>query len=281
MVELRRVKGDAVVTLSDVLAATGRLPAGWAGSTDGLGVECDLDLIRQLTQKAATFLPADEIDGWLAPRLHVALRLPRRLASDDGIWAWLAFQCPEYVAARFQRGSEKVHPWRYRGMWSRNALARLWWGAEMTRNGGDYSATELCFRRTRTAQFALELMYSWDRAACIAFCRVAEGIDGGARLNDSQTKRLSTKLKVLLTLRSLNAFGDGSEEDSYEYDSQWAAHRPSFASLVTSDVRTLPGPTVGSIEEARLGELTVWFRSVVDAIEDEQASSESSTVGVA
>jgi hypothetical protein len=269
MIELRRVRQDAVVTFSDILAATGRLPAGWSSSTEGIGRECDLDLVKQLTQKAATFLPVDQLDSWLAPRLHAALRLPRRTASDDGMWTWLALQCSEFVQARFRKGKERLHPWRYRGVWSRNALARLWWGAEMTRNGPDYSATELCFRRTRTAQFALELMYSWDRAASIAFCLVAEGHDGGLRLSDWQTKRLSTKLKVLLTLRSLDGFGDHSEDDVEEFDSKWASHRPSFSSLVASDLRLIAGPESGIVPSARIADLTSWFRTIVDTAEDE------------
>jgi hypothetical protein len=276
MTELRRVRPESIVMLSDVLAATGRLPAGWASATEGLGMECDMELVKQLTEKAAAFLPADRMDAWLAPRLHAALRVPRRVANDDGMWSWLAFQCPRFVEARFMKGKEKLHPWRYRGMWSRNALARLWWGAEMTRNGSDYSATVLCFKRTRTAQFALELMYSWDRAAAIAFARVTEGADGHSRLSDRRTKRLSTKLKVLLTLRSLDAFGDGSDEDSEEFDAAWAAHRPSFSALATSDVAALPGPAVGTVSGARIVELTEWFRSVADDFEvDEEDDAEA------
>lgn len=262
MIELRRVRQDAIVTYSDILAATGRLPAGWSESTEGLGIDCDLELVKQLSQKAANFLPPEQMDAWLAPRLHAALRLPRSVTHDDGMWAWLAMQCPEFVEARFHKGKKRLHPWRYRGMWSRNALSRLWWGAEMTRNGGDYSATELCFRRTRTAQFTLELMYSWDRAAAIAFARVSEGADNGARLTDAQTKRLSTKLKVLLAMRSLDGFGDGANEDTEEFDTTWAAHSPSFTALVSSNLETIRGPSVGAVPASRLAELESWFRSV-------------------
>ncbi len=264
MHELRRIKPESLVLLSEILAGTGRLPAGWTAATEGVGLDCDLDLVKQLTQRAATFLPQDQMDAWLAPRLHVALRLPRRVAHDDGIWAWLAFHCQEFVEARFRRGKGTLHPWRYRGIWSRNALARLWWGAEMTRNGGDYSATALCFRRTRTAQFALELMYSWDRAAAIAFSIVAEGADGGVRLTDSQTKQLSVKLKVLLTLRSLDSFGDASTVDMEEHDHAWATHRPSLGSLINSDVSRLPGPSAGTVPTRRVVEVAAWFRSIVE-----------------
>src|SRR5690348_7219185 len=126
MLELRRVRSDAVVRLSDELTATGRLPAGWLAQTEPLGYSCDLDLIHRLASKAATFFDSDKMDPWLAPRLHCALRVPRRVALDDGMWAWLAFQNTEFVEARFKKGKEKVHSWRYRGIWSRNALARLW-----------------------------------------------------------------------------------------------------------------------------------------------------------
>jgi len=270
MIELRRVQSDAVVPLSEIIAANGRLPNGWAGSTESLGLECDLELVKQLAQKAATFLSSDQMDPWLAPRLHAALRIPRRIATDEGMWAWLAFQCQPFVDARFRKGREKLHPWRYRGAWSRNALSRLWWGAEMTRNGPDYSVVPLCFARTRTAQFALELQYSWDRAAAIAFTKVVEGADGGPRFSDDRTNALSTRLKVLLTLRSLDAFGAGDADDTEEFDSEWASHKPSFTSLVRDDIGAISGPATGTVSKSRVDELAVWFRQVgEDALDDE------------
>jgi hypothetical protein len=134
----------------------------------------------------------------------------------------------------------------------------------MTRNGPDYSAVPLCFARTRTAQFALELMYSWDRAAAIAFARVAEAADGGAKLSDDLTNALSTRLKVLLTLRSLDSFGTGEADDTEEFDAEWASHRPSFASLVRDDLRAITGPATGTVSPSRIDELAVWFRQVLE-----------------
>ena len=265
MTELRRVQSDAVVPLSEIIAANGRLPNGWVANTEAMGLECDLELVKQLAQKAAAFLPPDQMDPWLAPRLHAALRIPRRIATDEGMWAWLAFHCQPFVEARFRKGKERLHPWRYRGMWTRNALSRLWWGAEMTRNGPDYSAVPLCFARTRTAQFALELMYSWDRAAAIAFTRVAEGADGGSRLSDDRTNALSTRLKVLLTLRSLDAFGAGDADDTEEFDAAWASHQPSFALLLRDDLRTIEGPSTGAVSTNRIDELVSWFRQVLES----------------
>jgi hypothetical protein len=266
MHELRRVRESHLVPLSEVLVATGRLQPGWAAHTDTIPYDCDLELIKQLTEKAARFLPADQMDAWLAPRLHSALRIPRRIAVDDGMWAWLAFHCREFVEARFRKGRDKVHPWRYRGIWSRNALARLWWGAEMTRNGPDYSAGELCFARTRTAQFALELMYSWDRAAAIAFVRVVEGATGLPKLSDESTRALSTRLKVYLALRSLDAFGNGEDEDTEEFDEHWASHRPSYLALAAAEVKELIGPSTGRASATRVSSLEEWFKSIVEDV---------------
>lgn len=264
MDELRRVKADAVVPFSEIIAATGKLPNGWTASTEPTGLSCDLELLKELTEKAATFLQPEQMDPWLAPRLHSALRIPRRAATDDCMWAWLAFHCRSFVEARFKKGKDKVHPWRYRGVWSRNAMARLWWGAEMTRNGADYSAVTHCFARTRTAQFTLELMYSWDRAAAIAFALVSEGADGGDRLSDEQTQGLSTRLKVLLTLRSLDAFGGEPVDETEEYDSEWASHSPSFSSLCQVDIRQIVGPRSGSVSLDRIRDLATWFREVLE-----------------
>ena len=262
MIELRRVRIDSVVPLSEIIAATGQLPNGWKTNTEPSGAHCDLELIVQLATKAATFLQPDEMDPWLAPRLHSALRIPRRLATDEGVWTWLAFQCQLFVEARFRKGKKSLHPWRYRGAWSRNAISRLWWGAEMTRNGPDYSAVTLCFARTRTAQFALELMYSWDRAAAIAFSRVAEGADGGPRLSDAQTTRLSTKLKLLLSLRSLESFASDQESGTEEFDARWASEKPSLRSLLQADVRYIKGPSTGRATDTRILAVAEWLREI-------------------
>lgn len=268
MPELRRIRNDAAIPLSEILATTGRLQRGWAATAEPMGIECNLELIKQLSEKAAAFLKPDQMDAWLAPRLHAALRIPRRVAMDEGMWTWLAFQSQPFVEARFKKDGRPLHPWRYRGAWSRNALSRLWWGAEMTRNGSDYSAVPFCFARTRTAQFALELMYSWDRAAAIAFTLVSEGADGKGRLSDATMNRLSTTLKILLSVRSLNSFGRGEVESTDEFDSAWASLNPTFAALVQPDVARISGPEFGVVAQSRIEDLSSWFRQIVQDFTD-------------
>jgi len=261
MDKLFRLKPEALSKIVETFVDTGQLIADWANYTEDTGQYCDLDLLKQLSSRAASLLKMEEMDPWLAPRLHCALRIPRRIAVDAAMWTWLALNCHQFIEARFRQPNRKIHPWRYYGGWSRNGLSRLWWGAEMTRNGASYEDVKHCFARTRTAQFALELMYSWHRPAAIAFCRVAEGVDG-ERLTDARTRTLSTRLRVLLSLQCLEATGSRTIDAEDEFDEDWAQHRPSLASLM-GELGSLKGPSTGVCEEAAIDALAAWYREVL------------------
>ncbi|MFD7287298.1 DUF6339 family protein [Streptomyces sp. NPDC059863] len=84
-------------------------------------------------------------DAWLAPRLHATLRLTRREAADEGLWNHLALAvAPDYVVWRHlpANGKDGLPPMvsanRFRGAHYTQAFARLWWAAELFRNGQDY-----------------------------------------------------------------------------------------------------------------------------------------------
>jgi hypothetical protein len=85
-------------------------------------------------------------DGWLAPRLHAALRLTRREAADRRLWNHFALAvAPDYVAWRHlsagksDQSEPRISPVRFKGAPDRQCFSRLWWAAEMFRNGKDYS----------------------------------------------------------------------------------------------------------------------------------------------
>ncbi|MCZ0979751.1 DUF6339 family protein [Streptomyces diastatochromogenes] len=82
-----------------------------------------------------------QADAWLAPRLHAALRLTRREAADRRLWNHLALAvAPDYVAWRhYSRTTSRIGPERFRGALDRQCFSRLWWAAEMFRDGGDYA----------------------------------------------------------------------------------------------------------------------------------------------
>jgi hypothetical protein len=87
---------------------------------------------------------ATQADAWLAPRLHATLRLNRREAADRKLWNYLALGvAPDYVVWRHMSEPKngkapRVAATRFRGAHYTQAFARLWWAAELFRNGSDY-----------------------------------------------------------------------------------------------------------------------------------------------
>ncbi|MDX3694165.1 DUF6339 family protein [Streptomyces europaeiscabiei] len=103
--------------------------------------------IRSLVEDAMFEFRADRTraDAWLAPRLHATLRLTRREAADKRLWNHIALAvAPDYVVWRHlseptvNKPGRRVAAERFRGPADRQCLSRLWWAAELFRNGADY-----------------------------------------------------------------------------------------------------------------------------------------------
>lgn len=112
----------------------------------------DLSSIAELVDETQSkFERLDtRIDGFMAVRLHQLLRLSRKQASDIGIWHWLATAAfPGLVRHRWERKG-KVTRERFLGDHVRNAFARLWWGAELLREGTDYEMVNKLFSAKAT-----------------------------------------------------------------------------------------------------------------------------------
>jgi hypothetical protein len=277
-----RVKPEHVIPITEDYLVYGRLPTDWTEYAERVDLEIDLELVQALTRHAAVTFerPKDtanklSMDAWLAPRVHYALRLPRRLAADDRIWTWLALQCTEYLEKRWPEYEDKTSGMRMRmnpnwvrgrTLHLRNGLARLWWGAEMTRNGEDYTDTETAFRRTWTAQYALELYYSLYRPAVIAFARVAEGKDGGQRLDHMTMKALSTRLPLYLSLQALEMAHADTAEETEEIDTDWLEGVPQKGLAIGDDVQALTGPARGTVDPDAIQALTEEMREIVKKI---------------
>jgi hypothetical protein len=111
----------------------------------------DVEPLRELVEDAIHEFRDNrtEADAWLAPRLHATLRLTRREAADRRLWNHLALAvAPDYVALRHppapspSRSEPRINPARFKGPLDRQCFSRLWWVAEMFRNGKDYSPVE-------------------------------------------------------------------------------------------------------------------------------------------
>ncbi|MFF3447202.1 DUF6339 family protein [Streptomyces sp. NPDC002667] len=108
--------------------------------------------IRSLVEDAMFEFREDRTraDAWLAPRLHATLRLTRREAADKRLWNHIALAvAPDYVVWRHlpeptvNRPETRVAAERFRGPADRQCFSRLWWAAELFRNGSDYQPVEV------------------------------------------------------------------------------------------------------------------------------------------
>ncbi|MFD3623673.1 DUF6339 family protein [Streptomyces sp. NPDC058698] len=103
--------------------------------------------IRSLVEDAMFEFREDRTraDAWLAPRLHATLRLTRREAAEKRLWNHIALAvAPDYIVWRHlseateRQPKPRVAAERFRGPADRQCFSRLWWAAELFRNGPDY-----------------------------------------------------------------------------------------------------------------------------------------------
>ena len=138
----------------------------------GLGREIDLGPLRAIVAHAMRRLKPDPSDAWLAPRVHATVRLTRREAADLRIWHYLAaVALPEYVRWRWRDAAVTGSPVaidRFVGDAATGAISRLWWAAELTRDGSDYAPTTRVLSSPAFAWAWLELDYWQHRAAAQA-----------------------------------------------------------------------------------------------------------------
>ncbi|MFJ9924513.1 MULTISPECIES: DUF6339 family protein [Streptomyces] len=102
------------------------------------------DAVRELVEEAMSRFAHNRTaaDGWLAPRLHATLRMTRSEAGDGRLWNHLAMLvAPDYVVWR-HKGAEVAPSSRFSGPHYTQCFARLWWGAELFRDGPDYRPVE-------------------------------------------------------------------------------------------------------------------------------------------
>ncbi len=161
----------------------------------------------------------DQSDQWLAPRVHATLRLSRREAADKRIWNYVNIVIrPDYVRWRFGETDEEhdliVPLDRFLGEDSKNALGRLWWIAELTRNGPSYFETADILKTSRffASWHSLDAMH--HRPAALAVCRFVREFNDGKRMTDAQSERLAKAFNLRLATLSLDAISANPAEDA-------------------------------------------------------------------
>ncbi|MFF1408380.1 DUF6339 family protein [Streptomyces sp. NPDC058289] len=156
----------------------------------------ELSPVRNLAEDAMAHcrhngLKATQADAWLAPRLHAALRLTRREAADPGLWNYLALGvAPDYVVWRHLPEPKdgkvaKVAAERFRGQYHKQAFARLWWAAELFRDGPAYEPVVTACGNQDILNTALRMSVINHRPTAQAIVRLVEkgGITTGREVN--------------------------------------------------------------------------------------------------
>jgi Family of unknown function (DUF6339) len=192
--------------------ASGALLRHDASAYDGFledpGVAIDIaELDGVLDELIATTTRHDAaIDRLAAPAIHRALPLPRREAANPGVWRFLAVaHRPDFVRHRWEARSWATMRTRFWSPGTRpdsNAFYRLWWIAELTRNGASYDLTERVLARQHLATQIFVRGFSEVRSAVEAF---VDGMDDAA---SGDVERVARELNGALSTLVLEVIGD-------------------------------------------------------------------------
>lgn len=156
-----------------------------------------------------------ESDAWVAPRLHAALRISRRTAADRGVWRWLAMVCaPDFVRWRWGDPDKGVIPGleRFDGDDKKQTFARLWWTAELCRNGRDYEPAVNAFKYQEFVNSCVgATVLSHHRPAVQALLQAVLAAPKGFPAGGDAVRALTPALNSAATTRLLDAIGPDVE----------------------------------------------------------------------
>lgn len=212
-----------------------------------IGIDLLAGLMEEFSARLDTWRDPSTSDGWLAPRLHYALRLTRAEASDPDVWAWLAVRFHWYVEWRWE-GRKGIVENRWRGEIHKQAFARLWWGAELFRNGADYGPVVRAFIRQDLPNSYLHRPLVRCRSLALALVDVISPADGETTLSADDVNDLARVLN-LVTAGSPPEVHTGLQRDDLHGFQTWVGE-----SLSTpTDWNLLPaGPACTDTSDASL-----------------------------
>ncbi len=229
------------------------------------GAGVDLEALRSVVDEAMRRhhggAAGTESDVWLAPRLHHVLRLSRRQAAAPGLWMWLAaVEFPDYVRWRWggEPGDESAaaKTERFAGPPYKHALARLWWTAELCRNGDDYSPVAIALGKQDIQNNLLRMDIAHHRPTVQAALRVLAG--RGADAANALAKATNSAATTLI----IDVIGPDEPllADAIE---QWLDEASSVDPTRWFD-ETPPGPDDGVVPAASVAALEPFIEAFLD-----------------
>ncbi|MER5770239.1 DUF6339 family protein [Streptomyces sp. NPDC001985] len=202
-------------------------------------------------------------DAWLAPRIHAALRLTRREAADRRLWNFIALSvAPDYVVWRHlpAKGKEGqpplVAPDRFSGAHYTQAFSRLWWAAELFRDGTSYAPAAVACGNQDVLNTVLRLDLVDHRPTVQALIRLVEK---GTVTTGREVNALAIAVNAAAGTLMYDVLAPDDEWDSENLD-HWIEEGES-APPVTR--RSLPsGPDDGPVPEASVATLLTLFEEL-------------------
>lgn len=204
-------------------------------------------------------------DAWLAPRLHATLRITRGEAADPRLWDFLAMRlAPDYVQWRHRpkpahSGTPaSVAAPRYSGTFHKQAFSRLWWTAELFRDGADYDPAVVACGNQDMLNSVLRLKIVHHRPAAQAFVAVLQ--NGTIRIG-REVNTLSEAVNAAGSTLSYEALAPDyqPDQDAYRAWIDEAALAPAV-----SFTRPPDGPADGRVDLDQVDILVPLFTSLFD-----------------
>lgn len=183
-----------------------------------------LDPVRTVLDEAMNRYAQDDAaaaDSWLGPRLHAALRLSRREAGNRDLWRFIGLWGADYVRWRFGPPAGEDDPdraaksERFVGPDSKQALARLWWMAEVFRDGKDYSTAALALTNQDIVNNLFRMTIANHRPTALAVLAVLRAGDGGqGLLGGREANALAKATNAAASTLLLDAVGPDAPPDT-------------------------------------------------------------------
>lgn len=211
----------------------------------------DIEPLVCIVQTAMKIFPPrdEESDAWLAPRVHASLRLFRSEAADQGIWDYLSVVVlRDYVIWRMAGEDGLVNDVdRIIGPFRHQAVARLWWAAELSRNGADYRPTQQAFSSQNAVNYLTNIDAFHNRSAALAYIRFISHRSGTTPIKQRAIETGKTLNHVLTTI-VLDSFAPDSGSDMVALE-RWIGELPD----VTLMDSALPqGPNEPQVPEEKI-----------------------------
>ncbi|MGA5871828.1 DUF6339 family protein [Streptomyces cinereoruber] len=181
--------------------------------------------VRELLDEAMRRFAADRfaVDGWLAPRLHATLRLTRAEAADSRLWNHLAMiVAPDYVVWRHKGadtadGKGIATAARFSGPHYTQTFSRLWWAAELFRDGHDYRPVVTACRLQDILNTTLRLDVIDHRPTAQAMIHVIGGLlDTGVARPGDHVNALSSAVNTAGSTLIYDVLAEDTEPDADE-----------------------------------------------------------------